>query len=202
MPTLDELLATLEEDDPDAAKALREQLSTAAGEKDQLAKQLASKNRELKLATDKSFRERYPRALMVFDRGKLQLPDDLDDAGLIKALAEKEEELADLGVPMPAAGASASGDKTPAKTEEPGGDPAESWGEPVGGSPRTTEKDPVKDYWEALRGTTNADRLKAFQAITELNRQGEQRPEGKLWELAKQMEEVDEFNKPIDAMKW
>jgi len=198
MSTIEELLATLAEDDPEAAKALQDTLTANATERETLSKQLAKKDRDYKLATDKSFRERYPRAMMVFDRGKLTLGDDLDEKALSEALKDKEEELADLGVPMPAA----SAPQPEAKAEgEKKADPAESWGEPVGGSPHTPDKDPVKDWWEGLRGNTEADRGKAIQALVELNRMGEQRPEGKLWELADQMAE-DDFNRPINDMKW
>ena len=201
MPTLDEILATLEEDDPDAAKALREQIATVAGEKEQLAKQLAARDRDYKLATDKTFRERYPRAMMVFDRGKLTLGDDLDAEGLAKALKDKEEELADLGVPLPAGRPSGDAPQPTSEEESPKEDPAQSWGEPVGGSPHTPEHDPVKDYWGGLRGTTETDRRKAVDALVELNRAGEQRPEGKIWELAEAMGE-DDWNRPIGDMRW
>lgn len=199
MPTIDELLATLAEDDPEAAKALQDQLTANATEKEQLSKQLAKRDRDYKLATDKTFRERYPRAMVVFDKGKLSLGDDLDNEGLATALKDKEEELADLGVPLPQSGTPPVSEGKPEGEKQP--DPAASWGEPVGGSPHTPDKDPVKDYWEAMRGSTSTDRRKAVEALVELNRMGEQRPEGKLWDLADQMSD-DEFNKPIKDMKW
>lgn len=199
MATIDELLATLQEDDPEAAKALQEALTAAATEKETLAKQLAKKDRDYRLATDKTFEERYPRAMMVFKKGKLSLPDDLSDEDLGKALKEKEEELADLGVPLPSGGA-----KAPAPTQEAQPDPAQSWGEPVAGSPNTPEEDPVKDFWEALRGSTGKDRTDMADALWALNLMGHGKSDkenDKIKQIADEMGK-DPWNAPIGERIW
>lgn len=207
MATIEELLATLQEDDPEAAKALQDHLTAAATEKEQAQKELARKTRDYDLATDQKYRERFPRAMMVFDKGRLTLEDELDKEALVKALNDKEEELAELGVPVPESkGASPPPSAPKAEAEKPSEeDPAKSWGEPIGGSPSTSAEDPVKDFWNAMRGTTEVDRRNAADALYALNLMGHgkaDKPDNdKIKEIARQMAE-DEFNRPIGENIW
>jgi len=207
LATIEELLATLQEDDPEAAKALQDALTAAATEKETAQKELARKTRDYEMATDQKYRERFPRAMMVFDKGKLTLEDGLDQEGLIKALNDKEEELADLGVPIPGTPA-VSAPPTAAKPkaeEPPAEDPAKSWGEPVGGSPHTPAEDPVKDFWNGLRGSTNKDRTDMADALYALNLMGHgksDRPDNdKIKEIAREMGK-DPWNAPIGERVW
>jgi hypothetical protein len=195
MPELEDLIAVLEEEDPDTAQKLRERLDQV----DELSRMLKLKERDLKLATDKTLKEKYPRAMLALEKGRLRLPDDPSDEALLAVLKDKEEELADFGVVPPGEEKKVSPVQETAQGSD-AYDPASAFGEPVAGSPRTPERDIIREYKEAMALNTREGRIRASQLLAEMNQMGFQRPEGPLWQLAEDAEE-DEFNKPIRA-KW
>jgi hypothetical protein len=180
MAEFDEILAALEEEDPDAAKKLKERL----GKVDELEQQSRLKDRHLKLATDKRYREMFPRAMMKFDKGKLSLPDDTSEDALISALKDTEEELAEYGVPIPG---QTSREAAPTESlAENKRDPSQAFGEPVGGSSHTPERDLVSEFKEAIAGSTVTDRLKAASIMKEMQLAGMQH-DGTIKQLARDM---------------
>ena len=165
--TLAELIELVEAGD----EAAKEELRNLVGRKEQDAAKAA---RELKLKTDATLRDRYPRALRAYDRGKLQLAIDLDDAGVVEALKEQEEYLAEMGVPLefqaaPAPTGEEGEEDVPVKATE--ADPAKAL---AGGKAASSPGAPPRDYVsEAIQGykhgTTKADINKAHQALVLLN---------------------------------
>jgi hypothetical protein len=164
--SIDELVELIQAGDEDAAGELKSLL----GSKDREA---AVAKRDLRLKTDATLRERYPRALRAFDKGKLKLADDLDESALVEALRESENDLAELGVPIdlnpvPQTPSEVVGEMAvetdPAKALS-GGRAASS----PGGAPR----DIVSEYFEALKGSTRHDEAKAASLLVELNKSGQ-----------------------------
>lgn len=169
MSTVEELIQLAAEGDEEA----QEQLKAAYAD---LQQQNAAKDRDLKLKTDKSLRDKYPRALRAYDLNKLQFDGDLDDDGLAAALKAKEEELAELGVPLTPV---VESEKPKAETEEKEEeevpvqvkeDPAQALsGEAAVSSPAGQPRDHVYEYLELVtKGTTQHDQAKANQILIEL----------------------------------
>jgi hypothetical protein len=169
--TVDELLVLLQEGDESAADELKGLLATNA-------QKAAKAERELKMKTDTGLRERYPRALRAFDKGKLRLSDDMDDDAVIAALKDKEEEYAELGVPIDPALA-----QKPATPVEDGGDmpvtPAVDAAKALAGgrgptSPGGQPRDLVAEYFDLMKGSTEHDRARANSILVELNQTRQQ----------------------------
>jgi len=160
MPTIQELVQLVAEGDEEA----QEQLVKALAEKDQ---RISSAERDLKLKTDKALRERYPRAFRAYDRGKLDLH-TLDDDELVSALEAKENEYAELGVPLSDVVEIEPGAVTPTP------DPAQAL---VGGGatsgPGGAPRDYVYEIVELMnKGTTVHDQAKWQKMLVELNKEG------------------------------
>lgn len=189
LKTIDELLALVSEGDEDAQAEIRERFASAEREKAIVA-------RDLKLKTDATLKERYPRALRAYEKGRLRLTDDMDEAAMLEALKDKEEELAELGVAVEPAAAA------PAATPEGGGapvkpveddDPAKALSGARGaGSPGGQPRDLVAEWADAMKGTTKHDRARANAILVELNNFGQKNPE-----RAQQM--MDQINSYLEA---
>jgi len=189
LKTIDELLALVSEGDEDAQAEIRERFASAEREKAIVA-------RDLKLKTDATLKERYPRALRAYEKGRLRLTDDMDEAAMLEALKDKEEELAELGVAVePAAAAPVAapeGGEVPVKPVEDD-DPAKALSGARGaGSPGGQPRDLVAEWADAMKGTTKHDRAKANAILVELNNFGQKNPE-----RAQQM--MDQINSYLEA---
>jgi hypothetical protein len=79
--SIDELLALAAEGDDQASQEIRERFASAEREKAIVA-------RDLKLKTDATLKERYPRALRAYEKGRLRLTDDIDEAAMLEALQD------------------------------------------------------------------------------------------------------------------
>jgi len=180
MGEFDELLAALEDEDSDTAKKLKERLAKT----EELETQIRAKERDFKLATDKRYRDMFPRAMMVFDKGKLALPSDLSEDALVSALKEKEEELAEYGVPIP--GQTSSEPSPTESLAENERDPSQAFGTPVAGSSHTPDRNLIAEFKEAIAGSTVTDRIKAAGIMKEMQLAGMQH-DGQLKELAREM---------------
>lgn len=114
---LQEMLKNI--DDP----SLVEQLTDMLSKSEQASLELAKAQRDLKLARDTEFREKFPRAMAAYDKGYLTFGDDTSDEATLKTLAAKEQELLDMGVQI-------ASDAPPEASKEPEG--AEAFGQPQG----------------------------------------------------------------------
>jgi len=168
--TKEELLERITEGDDSAIEELKVLL-------DGLENEGKTAKRDLKLKTDKTLRERYPRALRVFDMGRFPIDAGLSDDELAKALEDKENELAELGVPLstepaPAAKEEPKGEEVPAKVTEGDTDPAAAMSGAGGNSsPGGAARDEVREIVEQLKqGSTLHDQAKAFTGIAQLNK--------------------------------
>lgn len=168
--SVDELLELIEAGDDEAKEELRNVLAVSKQE-------AASRARELRLKTDNALKDRYPRALRAYEKGRLKLGGDLSDDDLIAALADKEEELAELGVPLGDAlvpsGNTGSGDDTDDGTDdESAPDPAKALaGGRAASSPGGQPRDLVGEAIEAYKkATTEHDLAKAHSILVELNK--------------------------------
>jgi hypothetical protein len=187
LKTIDELLALVSEGDEDAQAEIRERFASAEREKAIVA-------RDLKLKTDATLKERYPRALRAYEKGRLRLTDDMDEAAMLEALKDKEEELAELGVSVEpvAPAATPEGEDVPVKPVEDD-DPAKALSGARGaGSPGGQPRDLVAEWADAMKGTTKHDRAKANAILVELNNFGQKNPE-----RAQQM--MDQINSYLEA---
>jgi len=118
---IDELLARVAEGDEEAQAELKK-LYSDRDKAVETQKQL--RDRDKKIANDPSFREKFPRAMAAYDKGRLALPDDPSDEALSAALKAKEDELIDIGFEVPkSADAKAEGEAS--VEEKP--DPAKAW---------------------------------------------------------------------------
>jgi hypothetical protein len=179
--TKEELLQRIQDGDEDAIEELSNLITGLEGS-------VASAARDLKLKTDKAWRDRYPRALRAFDIGKLNLGSVSDD-DLAAALEDKENELAELGVPLETSAevTAKKEEEVPVKETEPADDPAKALGGGVGNtSPVGAPRDEVHEVLEGLRkGSTRYDQAKAFAVIAELNKGNRK---DKVMEITKALE--------------
>jgi hypothetical protein len=183
MKSIEELLQLAAEGDEEAQAEIKARFEAT------LQESLSAK-RELKLKTDNTLKERYPRALRAWEKGKLRLSENMTEDELLDALREKEEEYAEMGVPV---------NLQPAATEqqpptgEPGGDGDDDNDDPAkalagaGGSagPAGQPRDHVAEYFDALAGSTTHDRARANRILVEL-----QKPElrHKIEEITRRLE--------------
>lgn len=169
--SIDELLALAAEGDEEAQNEIKSrfQATQAASSKAQ---------RELKLKTDPKMKERYPRALLAYEKGKLVFDDDVSEEDMANILRDKEEELAELGVPLPGAKRTetiTTGKQTDASQdgddEGDEGDPALALGTPKGASsPGGEARDLVNEFFEHLNGPTLHDQANAYRILVELQK--------------------------------
>lgn len=183
MKSIEELLQLAAEGDEEAQAEIKARFEATQQES-------LSAKRELKLKTDNTLKERYPRALRAWEKGKLRLSENMTEDELLDALREKEEEYAEMGVPV---------NLQPAATEqqpptgEPGGDGDDDNDDPAralagaGGSagPAGQPRDHVAEYFDALAGSTTHDRARANRILVEL-----QKPElrHKIDEITRRLE--------------
>jgi hypothetical protein len=183
MKSIEELLQLAAEGDEEAQAEIKARFEATQQES-------LSAKRELKLKTDNTLKERYPRALRAWEKGKLRLSENMTEDELLDALREKEEEYAEMGVPV---------NLQPAATEqqpptgEPGGDGDDDDDDPAkalagaGGSagPAGQPRDHVAEYFDALAGSTTHDRARANRILVEL-----QKPElrHKIEEITRRLE--------------
>lgn len=183
MKSIEELLQLAAEGDEEAQAEIKARFEATQQES-------LSAKRELKLKTDNTLKERYPRALRAWEKGKLRLSENMTEDELLDALREKEEEYAEMGVPV---------NLQPAATEqqpptgEPGGDGDDDDDDPAkalagaGGSagPAGQPRDHVAEYFDALAGSTTHDRARANRILVEL-----QKPElrHKIDEITRRLE--------------
>lgn len=183
MKSIEELLQLAAEGDEEAQAEIKARFEATQQES-------LSAKRELKLKTDSTLKERYPRALRAWEKGKLRLSENMTEDELLDALREKEEEYAEMGVPV---------NLQPAATEqqpptgEPGGDGDDDNDDPAralagaGGSagPAGQPRDHVAEYFDALAGSTTHDRARANRILVEL-----QKPElrHKIEEITRRLE--------------
>jgi len=183
MKSIEELLQLAAEGDEEAQAEIKARFEATQQES-------LSAKRELKLKTDNTLKERYPRALRAWEKGKLRLSENMTEDELLDALREKEEEYAEMGVPV---------NLQPAATEqqpptgEPGGDGDDDNDDPAralagaGGSagPAGQPRDHVAEYFDALAGSTTHDRARANRILVEL-----QKPElrHKIEEITRRLE--------------
>ncbi len=190
MKSIDELMQAVAEGDEEAQTELRERFLTVEQDKARVA-------RDLKLKTDTTLRERYPRALRAWEKGKLKLADDMDDAALVEALKEQEEFFAEMGVPVETSPAQAASPATDPEGGEvpvkPVDDPAKALaGGRAAQSPGGQPRDYVAEWMDAMKGSTIRDRERANAIIVELNAFGQRNPE-----RAQAM--MDQINASIEA---
>lgn len=173
MSKLEDLLAQL---DDEAAEAIKAEFLAAQSKAARL-------ERDLNVTKKGEFREKFPRAMAAYDKGRVSLPDDPSDDALLAFLKAKEEEYEDLGVPIPGA--------TGRQEAEDEGDPSAAFGAPVGGGAPGPKVDYVREVLSAVRDNTPAGREKAALLLTNLNmEEGYQSP--KLQKI------VEELNaKPV-----
>ena len=183
MKSIEELLQLAAEGDEEAQAEIKARFEATQQES-------LSAKRELKLKTDNTLKERYPRALRAWEKGKLRLSENMTEDELLDALREKEEEYAEMGVPV---------NLQPAATEqqpptgEPGGDGDDDNDDPAkalagaGGSagPAGQPRDHVAEYFDALAGSTTHDRARANRILVEI-----QKPElrHKIEEITRRLE--------------
>ncbi len=171
MATIEELLQLAAEGDEDA----QEQIKRLFNEKDQ---KVANAERDLKLKTDDKLRERYPRAIRAWEKGRLKLGDDLNETDLLDILKDKEDEYAELGVPVET---KTETEVVPAPTDGDGvvitdNDPAKALSGGKGpSSPGGSPRDYVAEFFDGMKGSTTHDQARAFALLPELNKT----PEGK-----------------------
>jgi hypothetical protein len=153
---LDEILAQLDDDTAAAVKA--EVLAAEV--------RAAKAERDLKAAKRTDLREKFPRAMAAYDKGRVSLPDDPSDEALEACLKDKEEEYADIGVPIP-------GETVPdVRTDPEEADPAAAFGTPVAGGAPAPKRDYVREVIEIIKSDKSTEgRAKAASILTELNRE-------------------------------
>lgn len=155
MSKLSDILAQIEEQDPEAAAAVKAEIAAASGK-------AAALERDLKLVRDPKFRTDYPRALAMIDKGKIKLPEDPSDEALAAFLRGKEDEYADAGVPIP-------GTQSPNLGSEEPPDPAAAFGDSVSGGQIAPKQDYVRDVVEKITKGGRKGREDAVTLLTELN---------------------------------
>ena len=164
MSELDDLLAEIE--DPDLAEKFKAKFT----EKDEaLARTQAIAARDSKVQKEQAkLAQKFPRAMSAFQKGRLSLPDDPSDEALVEALKAKEEELEDLGVPIPGAA------PTPIVPDEEE-DPAAAWGDDIGtGRGENTTADLFNQVKDLAESGEQYDRLEIIAKISEMNAKAQQ----------------------------
>jgi hypothetical protein len=170
MKSIEELLQLAAEGDEEAQAEIKARFEATQQES-------LSAKRELKLKTDNTLKERYPRALRAWEKGKLRLSENMTEDELLDALREKEEEYAEMGVPVnlqpaateqhPPTGEHGGDDDD----DDPDDDPAKALAG-AGGSagPAGQPRDHVAEYFDALAGSTIHDRARANRILVELQK--------------------------------
>ena len=167
MSELDDLLAEI--DDPDVAEKVKAKFDEQNAV---MAKRQALMERDAKVRQEQArLAQKFPRAMVAFNKGRFALPDDPSDDALVAALKAKEEELEDLGVP---ASVGKSSVQEPASaTGEP--DPASAWGEDIStGRGDTQTLDLMAQFAEKVESGDQLDRLDAISILSAINAQAQQ----------------------------
>jgi hypothetical protein len=169
--SIEDLIALAGEGDEDAQAEIKKRF-------DAMSQGEASAKRDLTLKTDAKLRERYPRALRAWELGKVKL-DGLSDEALTDALREKEDEYAQMGVPIETSAAvqvSAVAASEGGVGDVPVVDPAAALsGGRAASSPGGNPRDYAAEFFDAMKGSTEHDQARAFALLPELNRT----PQGK-----------------------
>ncbi len=177
LSNLEAILETLDEED---AKAIRD----AMAEKDSILHAKALAERDLKLATDKTLRDRYPRTIRAYQDKLLDLGETVDQDELVAVLKREEEKLAKLGVPIqepePEGENEAASQKTPLVGEEgntetpPAPDPAQAWGTPPsgGGAGPSAPRSLTQEFLECMKTDSGPDRDRMVDILGEMNAKG------------------------------
>jgi hypothetical protein len=176
--TIQELVELASEGDEDAAAEITARF---AG----VEQKATGAERKLKLTTDKELHDRYPRALRAWKKGYLDLDSTVSDEQLVDVLRGKENELADLGAAVEM-GAVA----TPA-TENATGDVTSSGAQALTGGnassgPAGSPRDVTREFFDALKGSTEHDQARAFSLLVELNQ-------------TKQSEKIQQITRQLEA---
>jgi hypothetical protein len=165
MAELEELLQQVQDGEDGAVDALK----TFMAEKDrgaELKTQLLE--RDLKVQRSAELKGKYPRAMKAYFKGHMKLPDDPGDEALHEALAAKETELEDMGVPLGTEGDSDPAETAPAVSGEGGEAPA-GFGNPQGsGSPGGSGPDSSYKLEQSLQ---SGNRKSVLSAIHEMHRE-------------------------------
>jgi hypothetical protein len=166
MADIEALLQRVAEGDEEAITELR----TAYAAKDaDVQRERGKLALEQKLLKDKELRDRYPRAIRAYEKGRLGLPEDGAEETLLKSLQSKEEELAELGVPVETHQPSPPSATPPTE--------ASGFGKPIGPqSPGSVGRNLLEEYLDARKGTTIHDQAKAHQILIEMNQQARHDP--------------------------
>ena len=162
MSTLDDLLSQI--DDPDLAEEFKKYTEGITSEAD---KKVGVAARDAKVAREQAaLAKKFPRAMLVaYPKGKLILPDDTSDEALIAALKEKEEELADMGVPIPGGGAP----PTPPAEDTDG---SSAWGEdPATGRGGVEVRDILNETLALAERNGPGDRLDIIANIAQMTQE-------------------------------
>jgi hypothetical protein len=161
MSALDELLAELE--DPDLAEKVKGMFTA---QEEVMAQRQAIMDRDAKVSKEKAkLAQKFPRAMVAFEKGRLTLPDDPSDDALVAALKAKEEELEDLGVPIQGAAPST---KQTAEVDED--DPADSWGQDISsGRGDTSVHDILNDTIQLVEDGGHDRNLSVIPNVAQMN---------------------------------
>lgn len=157
MSKLDEILAGLDEEE---AAAIRAELDGAKA-----ATALAE--RDLGVLRNAALRDKFPRAMAAYDKGRVTLPSDPSEEALIAYLTDKEEEYTDLGMPLP--GKQEEPKEEPAAEPTAESDPAAAFGAPVFGGAPAPSIDYVNDIKAAINERTEDGKAKAAELLHKLN---------------------------------
>jgi hypothetical protein len=159
MPELDELLADI--DDPQIVEAIKSQF---AATQENLTKQQALLQRDLRVRTEPTYAEKFPLAMKALAAGVFNLPDDPSDDALTKALTEREAQMKALGLGVSAA---ASEPETPA-------DPAAAFGPgDIGtGNNAATALSLLEKAKNAAISGEESDRLAFIEQLQKMNQMG------------------------------
>lgn len=160
MPTLEEILATLEDEDAHAIK----QALAAKDKEAQVAK------RDLELAKNADLPKRFPRAWRAYSKGRLPLGDTVSNDEIIDKFKAMEADLTELGVP--AGDTPPPTQTTPAEPATP--DPAAAFGTPAaGGTSPTAARNLEQEFREAMASENPMDRVRLIELVDDMN--GEER---------------------------
>ena len=168
MADLKDILASLDEDDAAAIRAEIENRDMA----------IKLKDRDVLLATNDKLIDRYPRAWKAYKKGRLKFGDDaLDEESIAAILKDKEEELAELGVPLPKSEFS-DAETAPAQAtqEEAEEDPAAAFNQPIQPTTSPRGRNLLAEAMESLKGNTQADRDKYISLVAEMNAKAKSDP--------------------------
>lgn len=200
MPELKELLENVEDE------TVAEQIKAAFEAQQQSSEQeKALLARDAKVAKESAtLSEKYPRAMIAYSKGRLQLPeDDPSDEALAETLKGKEQELEDLGVPIPSeekeepvekSGEKSGENQSAGEGEADKAKPEDIWGpDPSTGRRDNSVEDALSKARNAIRYDENTDPEQAQQEfITALREMNTNREMDKIEEL------TDELNSDFD----